>query len=116
MHYAYETSTPGASSWIKNVHKVTNLEANYAAQFTEVHVTIPKQPGDKAHWPGLPHITIVTVKNYRYHWYILGKKISEDRRMEQIGTGNKSKNTSWTSLEMALVKQVLLDVNEKSWC
>jgi hypothetical protein len=116
MHYAYSTSTPGPGSWIKNVHKVTNLEASYAAQFSEVHVTIPKTPGDKDFLPGLPHITLVTVKDYRYHWYIVNNKISDKMRTEQIGRGNIRKSDSWNSDEKKIAQDVLSDIKERSWC
>lgn len=118
MHYTYATTDYSTSGrgWIKYIYQVTNLEANYAAQFTEAHVTIPKLPGDKKNWVTLPHITIVTVKDYRYHWYILQQKINEARRMEQIGTGNKSANSNWNSAEKELAQRVLQDAKEKGWC
>jgi hypothetical protein len=115
MNYTYNTQTFQNHRWIKVLYKVTNLEANYLAQFTEAHVTIPTKPGDKDNWATLPHITIVTVKDYRYHWYIYLKKISDKKRMEQIGTGNKSANSNWNSTEKALAERILSDVKEKNW-
>jgi hypothetical protein len=118
MNYTYQITDYSTSQrgWIKYIYKATNLEANYAAQFTEAHVTIPKVPGDKQNWVTLPHITIVTVRDYRYHWYILLQKVTDQRRMEQIGTGNKSVNKNWNSTEKELVDRLLKDIKEKNWC
>jgi hypothetical protein len=116
MHYSYDSVEYANHNWIRSVHKVTNLESNYAAIFTEVHVTIPTMPGDLSDFPSLPHITLVTTKAYRYHWYIHQQKISDKRRIEQIGTGNKRKVDGGTSSEKAICDLVMKDIREKAWC
>jgi hypothetical protein len=117
VYYKYEQRVMSQQSWIKYIQKVTNLNVTAIGNFDikEVHYTMPKTPGDTASaFATLPHLTIEAPNGKKIHWYVWKKKLSDQRRIEEM-MKQKIKTDSLNPGEKALVDKVMADVVQSNW-